>query len=279
MKKLFSGVCTALVTPFKHGKVDFDTLAKLIERQIVNGIDALCILGTTGEAPTLSFDEKCDIIKFTNAVINERVPIIYGIGGNNPTEIIKLGKFVAETCEECSNVGVLVSAPYYNKCTQYGAVLYFRKIANIVKLPLIIYNVPARTGVNLTSETIERISRNKYIAGIKEASGNMEQIAEVVRTAHTAVYSGDDTMSLPCYAVGCSGIISVASNAKPHDVRKVWRLRDKPSAARKMYLQQLPFYKSLFTQVNPIPIKCVLADMGLIINELRLPLTADSNSI
>jgi len=271
VRKLFTGVCTALVTPFRRGRVDFDALGKLVRRQIAAGVDAICVLGTTGEAPTLSMDEKCAIIKFTNTIVNGRIPVVFGIGGNNPADIIELGKFVRTTCRG-GRIGVMVSAPYYNKCTQSGAVRFFRTIANAVKLPLVVYNVPGRAGVNLEPATIAAIARNKYVTGIKEASGDMTQIAETVRLCRAAVYCGDDALALPCYAVGCQGVISVASNIKPREVRRIWLLR-KNMAGRRLYLAQLPFYRDLFTQVNPIPVKHMLWALGLIQNELRLPLT------
>jgi len=295
VKVLFSGVCTALVTPFKNGEVDFKALGNLIHRQIDAGVDALCILGTTGEASTLSFEEKCEIIKhMTDYIRQKNITLIFGIGGNNPTEIIKLGRVVREQCE-CKQlrVAVMLSAPYYNKCTQDGAVKFFNTIANAVQLPMIVYNVPGRTGVNLEPETLALICKNKYVCGIKEASGNIEQIAEVVRVcsdvasalrrndvSETAiseqstsnsvtVYCGDDTIALPCYSVGCKGIISVASNVRPKEVLEIWK-----NKARELYLKELPFYRSLFSQVNPIPVKYELSKLGLIQNELRLPLTA-----
>jgi len=285
---IFTGVCTALVTPFKNGEIDFEAFGKLIERQIDAGIDALCILGTTGEASTISYDEKCKIIKFSCAVVKGRVPIVFGIGGNNPPDIIKLGSIV----KKLGGDAVMVTAPYYNKSTQDGAVKYFDTIANAVKLPLIAYNVPGRCGYNLEPETLARIAQNPYVVGIKEASGNISQIAEVVRLCpDVAVYSGDDGISLPAYAIGCQGVISVASNVTPKDVREIWlRYTKTPAAdaapplqkgdlwknrttAQELFLQQLPFYKSLFRQVNPIPVKFELAKLGFIENELRLPLT------
>ena len=272
MSTLFNGVCTALVTPFKNKEVDFKAFGNLIQRQLGADTDALCILGTTGEASTLTTEEKHAIIKFSLETVAGKVPIVFGIGGNNPKDIIELGKFIAKTPAiplTKGGIGVMVTAPYYNKCTQDGAVEFFNTVANAIKLPMIVYNVPGRTGVNLEPETIARICINRYICGVKEASGNIEQIANVVRLCKKPVYSGDDTIALPCYAVGCRGIISVASNVRPKEVREIWLKRSK-----RLFLCELPFYRSLFVQVNPIPVKRVLAGMGLINNELRLPLTA-----
>jgi len=271
-KKLFTGVCTALVTPFtKHHDVDYLALARLINSQIEFGVDALLVLGTTGEAPTLSLDEKKSIINFATEIVKGRVPLIVGIGGNNPDSIIHLGQFAKGAGAD----GVMVSAPYYNKATQEGLVEFFKVISAEVKLPMIVYNVPGRCGVNILPETASEIARDKYVVGIKEASGNIEQIQDVVRLcASTAVYSGDDTIALPCYAVGCEGIISVASNAKPKEVASIFNAfkANKPRLARVEFYTHLPFFQSLFKQVNPIPIKYELSKFDVCENVVRLPL-------
>jgi 4-hydroxy-tetrahydrodipicolinate synthase len=263
---IFYGVCTALVTPFKNFKVDFFALEKILDFQIESGVDALCILGTTGEAPTLTFKEKTDIINFCHNHIKGRVPIIFGIGGNNPREIIKLGEAVKKTCGE--STAVMVSSPYYNKCTQSGAIKFFHNIANKVKLPLIVYNVPGRTGMNLEPSTMQRICENKYIAGIKEASGNMSQIIDVVRLCPVSVYCGDDGLALPCYSVGCKGVISVASNVHPNETIQIFKSRD-----AELFKKEIPLYKALFCEVNPSPVKYAMSIMGLCEKETRPPLT------
>jgi len=273
MKKLFSGVCTALVTPFKNGKIDYISFQKIIESQIEAGIGALLFIGTTGEACTLTLSEKQEVIRFALSYVNGHLPLIFGIGGNNPSDIISLGKFVKFTAGKTKNVGVMVSAPYYNKCTQNGAVIFFHEIANAVKLPMIVYNVPGRTVINLEAQTMADITQNKYIAGIKEASGNIEQIASIVSLCpKTAIYSGDDSLSLPCYAIGCAGIISVASNVIPRDICTVWKNR-KNRIAQTTYIKHLSIYKALFCEVNPIPIKFAMSHIGYCKNEVRLPLT------
>jgi len=278
MDKLFTGICTALATPFSKNQVDYKAFTKLIELQLKNKIDALLFLGTTGEAPTLSSQEKQEIIRFALKTVDNRVPVIFGLGGNSPVDIISLGKFVAHTAKinKSENISVMVSAPYYNKCTQSGAVEFFTKIANEIKLPMIVYNVPGRTGVNLEPATLSKISENKFVAGIKEACGNIAQISEVIQLCkNTAVYSGDDALALPCYSVGCSGIISVASNVIPKDVRDVYNAYrcQQNALARDMFLSQLPLYKALFCEVNPIPVKFALSHLGITKNEVRLPLT------
>ena len=271
MKKIFRGVCTALVTPFKKDKIDWKAFGRLIEFQIANGVDALLVLGTTGESPTISDEERKALVTFAMDVVAKRVPVIVGIGGNNPTTIIKYGTWAKEAGADM----VMVTAPYYNKTTQEGAVKFFDTIAKNLRMPIMVYNIPGRVGMNMQPETLARIAKNKYIQAIKESSGNIEQIQAVVRLCpKTAVYTGDDTISLPCYAVGCIGIVSVASNSKPKEVGEIFSLfaRNKIKKARDQYFLHLPFFTSLFTSVNPIPIKQELSRMGLCCNELRLPL-------
>ncbi|MDR0461746.1 MAG: 4-hydroxy-tetrahydrodipicolinate synthase [Christensenellaceae bacterium] len=265
MKSIFSGVCTALVTPFKNGEVDYDAFEKILEFQIKSGVNALCILGTTGEAPTLTFDEKIEIVKFSIAKVNGRVPLVFGIGGNNPKEIIKLGLEV----KTCGGQAVMLSSPYYNKCTQAAAVIFFHSIANAIKLPMIVYNVPGRTGMNLEPATLQKICENKWVAGIKEASGNMTQIIDVVRLCpKTAVYCGDDGLALPCYACGCKGVISVASNVRPKETLEIMTMK-----SHELFLNEIPYYKALFCEVNPAPVKYAMSLMNLCQADVRPPLT------
>ena len=320
MKPIFTGVCTALVTPFnRNGSVDYISFKKLIEHQIAGGVRALLFLGTTGEAPTLSLDERKQIVGFAVKAVQGRVPIVVGIGGNNPASIIEFGKFL-QTCHcersaaiqskykqaaikknflptqsldcfpsvamtnttlckdktRCAIAAVLLSSPYYNKATRDGLVTFFHTIANAVRLPLIAYNVPSRTGQNIDPETFALICKNRYIAGIKEASGNITNLAHTVRLCpRTAVYSGDDATALPAYAIGARGVISVASNIAPRETQQIFDLFSarKLKPARVLYTAQLPLYRDLFTTVNPIPVKYMLSQTGLIKNHLRLPLT------
>jgi 4-hydroxy-tetrahydrodipicolinate synthase len=271
MTPIFTGVATALVTPFNKNKPDYPSLTNLINRQIEMGVSALVILGTTGEISTLSARERRDIISFAIKTVANRVPLIFGIGGNDPKNIIALGNYVKKTYKNyngLSSYGVMITTPYYNKATQDGIYEYFRYITDKLRLPTIVYNIPSRTGINAEPETLTRIAKLPYIAGIKEAGGNIAQIQDVVRLCpDTSVYCGDDTLSLPSYAVGCAGIISVAANVAVAPVAEIFAARSLP-----LYQSQLPFYKSLFRAVNPIPIKYELFKMGLIKNELRLPL-------
>jgi len=277
MEPIFTGVATALVTPFtiRH-KIDFSTLRNLIERQIALNADALVILGTTGEISTLSSDERRAVIDCAVQTARGRIPLIFGIGGNDPINIIDLGQYVLKASQKYPDkIGIMVTAPYYNKGTQDGIYSYYKLITSSLKIPTIIYNIPARTGVNITPENLSRIAKLPYVAGIKEASGDLHQIILTVKLCpNTAVYCGDDTLALPAYAVGCRGIISVASNIDVSSIKKIWQLycEGKNQYALTIFQKELPFYKSLFRVVNPIPIKHELAKCGLIKNVLRLPL-------
>ncbi len=277
MKPIFTGVATALVTPFNlKQQVDFPTLRKLIQRQIKMKVDALVILGTTGEISTLTSQERRVIIDCALDVVHGQIPLIFGIGGNDPTSIIELGQYVKQAINsQYQNIGIMVTAPYYNKTTQDGIYAFYQTITEAVKLPTIVYNIPSRTGINILPTTLAKLTELPFIAGIKEASGDLQQITEVVRLCpELAIYSGDDTLSLPCYAVGCCGIISVASNIDVTPVRQIWQLHQAGAnkTALTLFQNELPFYKSLFRVVNPIPIKYELAKQGLIKNVLRLPL-------
>ena len=277
MEPIFTGVATALVTPFNvKQQIDFPALRRLIKRQIKMGVDALVVLGTTGEISTLTNEERRTVIDCALQTINGQIPVIFGIGGNDPTNIISLGKYVAEAAKTVKGkIGIMVTAPYYNKGTPDGIYAYYKAITDAVKLPTIVYNIPARTGVNIAPENMARIAKLPYIAGIKEASGDLHQIIQTVRLCpNVAVYSGDDTLALPCYAVGCRGIISVASNLEVTPVKNIWQLYNngKIYDALNVFQKALPFYQSLFRVVNPIPIKYELASQGLIKNVLRLPL-------
>ena len=269
---IFKGICTALVTPFNDdNSIDYVSLKKMIEFQVSGGVSALLFLGTTGEASTITLQEKKAITEFAVKEVDKRLPIIIGIGGNNPANIIEFGTWLRDLPID----GVLLSSPYYNKTSENGLVQFFHSIASAISLPIIVYNVPSRTGQNISPETFAKICKNEYIRGIKEASGNITQIAETMRLCpNVAMYSGDDALSLPVYALGGLGTISVASNARPKETQEVFDLAQQKSFenAQKLFFEQLPFYKSLFVEVNPIPVKYVLSKMGLIKNNLRPPL-------
>lgn len=270
----FKGLGIALITPFTpDGEVDYKALKRLVEYQLSNGADFLCILATTGETPCLTTDEKQKIKDLVRNVVNGRVPILLGCGGNNTAAIVeelKTGDFKGID-------GVLSVCPYYNKPSQEGLFQHFRAIANATKLPVVLYNVPGRTGINLKAETTLRLARECHnIVGIKEASGNLEQVDEIIKgkPAHFDVISGDDALTFPMIACGAVGVISVIGNALPREFSKMIRLEFKGEyeGARKIHHKFTELYSLLFVDGNPAGVKCLLHEMGMIENVLRLPL-------
>lgn len=270
---IFEGTATALVTPFAKDKVDENALEKLIEYQINGNVDALVLLGTTGESATLTQSERRRIIEIAKQKISNKIPLIVGAGSNDTRHAIELCK----DAQQLGADGLLLVTPYYNKCTQEGLVKHYSTIASVTSLPIIAYNVPSRTGVNILPDTFKRIiDENKNIVAIKEASGNMSQIMECIRLARgkASVYSGDDALSVPTIAMGGKGVISVASNLLPKEMSDMTSsaLSGDFAKASKIQLALLPLINALFCEVNPIPIKQALALKGLCQNNLRLPL-------
>ncbi len=269
---IFRGTATALITPFtKDDKVDVKALCEIVERQIASGVDALVALGTTGEPATLSEEEKKQVVEVCIKQTRGRVPVIVGAGSNSTRHAI-------ETCRMAQNLGadgLLVVTPYYNKCTQEGLVEHYGAIADSTSLPIICYNVSSRTGVNMLPETFARIATQKNVVGIKEASGNMEQIEKCLALCPDKVISGDDALTLPIMAMGGLGVISVASNVCPKYVSDMthYALDGDWERARKMQLALLPLISALFCEVNPIPIKKAMEIKGYCTSKLRLPLT------
>ena len=270
----FKGLGIALITPFtSDGEVDYKALKRLVEYQLSNGADFLCILATTGETPCLTTDEKQKIKDLVRNVVNGRVPILIGCGGNNTAAVVeelKTGDFRGID-------GVLSVCPYYNKPSQEGLFQHFRAIANATELPVVLYNVPGRTGINLKAETTLRLAREcRNIVGIKEASGNLEQVDEIIKgkPAHFDVISGDDALTFPMIACGAVGVISVIGNALPREFSKMIRLEFKGEyeGARKIHHKFTELYSLLFVDGNPAGVKCLLHEMGMIENVLRLPL-------
>lgn len=270
---IFRGTATALITPFtKDDKVDVKALCEIVERQIASGVDALVALGTTGEPATLSEEEKKQVVEVCIKQTRGRVPVIVGAGSNSTRHAI-------ETCHMAQNLGadgLLVVTPYYNKCTQEGLVEHYCAIADSTSLPIICYNVSSRTGVNMLPETFARIATRKNVVGIKEASGNMEQIEKCLALCPGKVISGDDALTLPIMAMGGLGVISVASNVCPKYVSDMthYALDGEWERARKMQLALLPLISALFCEVNPIPIKKAMEIKGYCTSKLRLPLTS-----
>ena len=276
MKKvIFKGCATALVTPFTQNgeKLDFLAYQNLIDEQINAGIDALVVLGTTGEPSTMTQEECDDVVKFAINHINGRVPVIVGAGSNSTKQAI-------DKCIRYEQLGadaLLVVTPYYNKCTQSGLISHYTQIAKATSLPIILYNVPGRTGVNLLPKTILELSKLENIVAVKEASGNIEQISEIKRLCKDdiQVYSGDDGLTLPILAVGGTGVISVASNVVPKKMTQLCStfFDGEITRSREIQFELNPLIKSLFLEVNPIPVKTALSMLGKMSGTLRLPLS------
>ena len=274
MKGFFKGTATAMITPFyKDGGVNFEAFGKMIEYQIAGGTDALVILGTTGEPSTMLDEEKVAVMQYSFKKIDGRAKIIFGTGSNNTANAVAASK----RAEKLGADGLLCVTPYYNKCTQKGIIEYYKAICGAVKIPVIAYNVPARTGVNILPATAEELSKIPNIAGIKEACGNMEQICETMRRVrpYCDVYSGDDNLNLPILAIGGAGLISVVSNIAPKEVKQVaeYVFACDLEKANTVQDKLLPLIDACFTEVNPIPVKAGCDMLGLDAGVPRAPLT------
>lgn len=271
---IFKGLGIALVTPFtSDGAVDYTALKRLLEYQIDNGADFLCILATTGETPTLTADEKQKIKDLVVSIVGGRLPILMGCGGNNTAAVVE----ELQTGDFKGIDGVLSVCPYYNKPSQEGLYQHFKAIAAATKLPVVLYNVPGRTGINLKPETTVRLARDcENIVAIKEASGSLEQIDEIIKNKPKDfdVISGDDALTFPMVACGAVGVISVIGNALPREFSKMLRLefRGEFEGARKIHHRFTDLFSLLFVDGNPAGVKAVLHQMGFIENVLRLPL-------
>ena len=279
---MFKGSIVAIATPFKKGKVDEKKLKELIEFQIKNGTQGIVPCGTTGESPTLSHIEHARVIELTIEAVKGRVPVIAGTGSNSTAEAIELTRHAAEA----GATGALIVSPYYNKPTQEGLYRHFKAIADAVKIPIILYNIAGRTAVNIETTTIVRLAKEcKNIVGVKEASGSLDQM-QAVRNAcpkEFVLLSGDDALTLPVLSIGGVGVISVAANIVPQDIRKVIDLYNegKISEAQKVHNKLLPLLKALFIETNPIPLKEAMGLLDMCSAELRLPLCpmADANRV
>lgn len=274
---IFKGVGTALITPMTENGVDYDSLEKLVKFQLTNGIDALIANGTTGEPSTLSSEEKRKVASTVIEITNKKVPVIVGAGSNSTLHAIELAREAASLGADA----LLCVTPYYNKCTQQGLILHFKAIADSTNLPIIMYNVPSRTGVNLLPETVAQVAGYKGICAIKEASGNISQIMDLAKISKDklTIYSGDDGLTFPILCLGGLGIISVASNVIPSYMSKMTDsyFEGKFELARKMQLDSISLIKALFCEVNPIPVKAAAKIIGLCDDYVRLPLTRCSN--
>jgi 4-hydroxy-tetrahydrodipicolinate synthase len=269
---IFEGSGVAIVTPFKGGSVDFESLGKLLDWHIAEGTDAIIICGTSGEASTLIDEEHLETISFTVKRINKRIPVIAGVGSNETIHGVFLGK-------EAERLGVdalLHVTPYYNKTTRRGLIEHFKVSAAAVSIPVLLYSVPSRTGVNITPDVCAELAKVDNIVGIKEASGNISQVAEIARVTPDdfAIYSGNDDMIVPLLSLGGKGVISVVANVAPRDTHDMVAkyLAGDTEGARKLQLDMKPLIDALFIEVNPIPAKAALWLMNKIAYEYRLPL-------
>ena len=274
MKKiLFKGCGTAISTPFDENGVNFKEFEKLVENQIQNKVDAIIVCGTTGEASTMTTEEKLDTIKHAIKTSKGRIPIIAGTGGNNTKQVIEYSKQV----EKLGVDGLLIVTPYYNKCTQNGLIEHYKEIAKNVSLPIILYSVPSRTGVNIEPKTCLELSKIENIVAIKEASGNLSQVAEIAHLCgeNLNIYSGNDDQIVPILSLGGIGVISVLSHVLPEYTHNMVYnfLNGDVKTATKMQLDVIPLCKALFSEVNPIPVKAALNILGYNYGIPRLPLT------
>lgn len=271
-KPVFQGSIVALVTPFRDGKVDEKALRELVEFQITGGTDGIVPCGTTGESPTLDHDEHKRVIDIVIETTNKRVPVIAGTGSNSTDEAVSLTKHAKKAGADAA----LIVLPYYNKPTQKGMIAHCRAIADAAELPLILYNIPGRTGSNMLPETLAQLADHPYIVGMKEATGNLEQMTQdiILCGDKLSFLSGDDTLTLPLMSVGGRGIISVVANIVPKDVSDMTRafLGGDWKRARELHLKLFPLSQSMFVETNPIPVKTALAMMGKCQEEFRLPL-------
>lgn len=273
MKKvIFTGAAVAIVTPFNEEGINFEELKRLIDFNIENGTDAIVIAGTTGESSTMSDEEHKEVIKFTVDYVNKRIPVIAGTGSNDTLYALELSQYA----EKVGVDGLLIVTPYYNKTTQLGLVKHYNYIADRVNIPIILYNVPSRTGVNITPKTCLELSKHKNIVAVKEASGNLSQVAEIRALCgdELNIYSGNDDQISPILSLGGKGVISVLSNVAPKKTHEICQLffDGKAEESAKIQLEYLNLINALFIEVNPIPVKTALGLMGYNVGHLRMPL-------
>ncbi len=270
---MFSGVYTALITPFREGNIDYDSLEKIIEHQVAGGVDGVVPMGTTGESPTLSHDKHEEFIARVVKMVSGRVKVIAGTGSNSTAEAISLSL----SAEKSGVDGLLQVNPYYNKPTQKGLIEHFDAVAKAVSIPVILYNIPGRTGINFLPESVAKLlDRADNVVAIKEASGDINQMMRVVEVCddRLTLLSGDDNMLLPLLSIGGRGIISVLSNLLPADIKKIVTLYEEGNIqeARSRFYKILPLCRAMFFETNPIPIKAAMAMAGFCQQEMRLPL-------
>jgi 4-hydroxy-tetrahydrodipicolinate synthase len=270
---MFTGSMVALVTPFKEGKVDWQSLEALVDFHIQNGTNGIVPCGTTGESATLDHKEHHEVIERVIKTVSKRVPVIAGTGSNSTAEAVALTK----EAEKAGADGALMISPYYNRPTQEGIYQHYKKVASEVGIPIIVYNIPGRTGSKIEPETLARLAEIKNVAGVKEATGSVDQAVDVVRLCgdNLAVYSGEDSLTFSLMALGGKGVISTVANIAPKEMSQLTDacLEGKWERGRDLQLKLVPLIRSVFLETNPIPIKTALALMGKCSRELRLPLT------
>ena len=272
---IFRGSGVAIVTPFQNGSIDFTAFTRLIELQIANRTDAIICTGTTGESSTLTTDERLSVIQFVVERVNGRVPVIAGTGGNNTEEVVSNSK----SAEAFGVDGLLIVTPYYNKTSQAGLVRHFFTVADAVETPIIVYNVPSRTGLNILPQTMAELCTHENIVGTKEASGNIEQIVNIAALCPQCdIYSGNDDHVLPVLSVGGKGVISTIANVVPGEMHALCEafFKGDIQLARQLQLQLIPLWKAAFCEVNPIPLKAMMGLMQLCEPDVRLPLVPPS---
>ena len=270
---MFSGSFVAIITPFKDGKIDFEKFEELIEMHIKKGTGGFVPCGTTGESATMSHDEHRKVIEFFVKKVRNRIPVLAGTGSNNTSEALELTKYAHKVGAD----GALLITPYYNKPTQEGLYLHFKKIAGEVNIPIVIYNVPGRTAVSIAPETVGRLRECHNIVGIKEASGVLDNVTQIIELCGEDfdVLSGDDALTLPIMALGGRGIISVVANLVPQDMANMVNAfkRGDLEEAKRLHYKMFPLIKAVFLETNPIPVKTAMGIMNICSPELRLPMS------
>ena len=269
---IFTGAATAIITPFKNGTIDYPSFKRIIEDQIARGIDAIVVTGTTGEAATLTHEEHCDCIRFAVETIEGRVPVIAGTGSNDTAYGIELSKYACEVGADA----LLLVTPYYNKATPKGLIKNFLDTAEATDKPIILYNVPSRTGCNISLPVYKELAKHERIVAVKEACGNLSSIAELFAECGDSydIYSGNDDQIVPIMSLGGKGVISVLSNIMPEETHRMTELclGGNFSGAAELQLKYLKLINALFCEVNPVPVKTAMAEMGFCDIEMRLPL-------
>ena len=269
---IFTGAATAIITPFKNGAIDFPSFKRIIEDQIARGIDAIVVTGTTGEAATLTHEEHCDCIRFAVEAIAGRVPVIAGTGSNDTAYGIELSKYACEVGADA----LLLVTPYYNKATPKGLIKNFLDTADATDKPIILYNVPSRTGCNISLPVYKELAKHERIVAVKEACGNLSSIAELFAECGDSydIYSGNDDQIVPIMSLGGKGVISVLSNIMPEETHRMTELclGGNFSGAAELQLKYLKLINALFCEVNPVPVKTAMAELGFCDIEMRLPL-------